>query len=145
MEQKRVHKTGDIVENLENPRKVNCLRSNILDNEYYVADNKLYKKLDLKSFRYKRLKSGEYKKLNSNMYRELVLQVNDPRYIHYFLHDRNKKKLTVSVKKLCDLTYCPPEFLTDIKGNESEQFSTESRTEVTETEIDKTGQSELEQ
>jgi hypothetical protein len=133
------------VENLDNPRKVNCLRSNILDNEYYVANNKLYKKLDLKSSRYKRMKSGEYKKSNSSMYRELVLQTDNPRYVHYFLKDKNKKKLTVSVKKLCDLTYCPQEFLIEEKGNESQQLSTESGIEVTKTEIDTTGKSELEQ
>jgi hypothetical protein len=127
MDQKRIHRTGEIVKDLVDPRKVNCLRSNVLDVEYYIANNKMYKKL----------KSGKY--------RELVLQVKNPRYIHYFLRDKNQKKLTVSFKKLCDLTYCPQEFLTEEKGNESQQLSTESGTEVTKTEINTTGESELEQ
>jgi hypothetical protein len=108
-------------------RKVNCLRSYILDIEYYVADNKIFKKL----------KSGKY--------RELVLQNKNPWYVHYFLRDKDHRKLTVSVKKLKDLTFAEPEFLTEEKGNESEQLSTESGTKTTETEVDKTGEPELKQ
>jgi hypothetical protein len=68
-------------------RKVNALREEQLDIEYFVAGDKIYKQL----------KDGKY--------RALVLQSRRDEYKHYFLRRIDKKKLTVNVKKLDLLTY----------------------------------------
>jgi hypothetical protein len=120
----KFHRThGDIVNEIpETARKVNHLRDIQLDEEYYVLQNQVYKKL----------KTG--------MFRSLVLQKSKT-YEHYFMRDTKFKKLTVNAHKLEQLNYRDIEILNKEKD---EQSSTTTGTEITKTEIDETGKSELE-
>jgi hypothetical protein len=81
------HTKGEILTTISDFRKVNALREEQLDVEYFVAKDKLYKKL----------KNGNY--------RALVLQSKRPEYQHYFLRSKEKRKLTINAKKLDLLTY----------------------------------------
>ncbi|GHU18487.1 hypothetical protein FACS189472_06880 [Alphaproteobacteria bacterium] len=65
-----VRRKGEILENLVDSKKVDCLRGTVLDTELYVANDKLYKPL----------KNGKF--------RELVKQDSRPEYNHYFLRDK---------------------------------------------------------
>jgi hypothetical protein len=78
---------GEILDELQNAKKVNALRGIPLDCEIYECEGKLYKKRP------------------SGGYRELVRQDSRLEYPHYFLRDKNKKKLTINVNKLHLLTY----------------------------------------
>ncbi|GHU18266.1 hypothetical protein FACS189472_06340 [Alphaproteobacteria bacterium] len=76
----------------EEPKKVNTLRKSELYIPIYVANDRLYK----------RLENGKY--------RSLVLQTKRPEYNHYFLQDKNKKKLTINAHKLDLLTWTEPDY-----------------------------------
>ncbi|GHU20986.1 hypothetical protein FACS189472_13270 [Alphaproteobacteria bacterium] len=93
-----VRRKGEILENLGESKKVNCLREEILDIELYVANDKLYKPL----------KNGKF--------RELVKQDSRPEYNHYFLRDKDKKKLTLNAHKLDLLMWTEPKI--ELKSEE---------------------------
>jgi hypothetical protein len=88
---------GEIIELVEEPKKVNRLRGVELDITLYVVNNRLYKKL----------KNGKY--------RALVLQTKRPEYNHYFLRDKDKRKLTVNVHKLDLLSWVDTNPKTELK------------------------------
>jgi hypothetical protein len=81
------HKKGEIVDEIENALPVNMLRGIPLEICYYLANNRVYKKLC------------------NGKFRVLVKQESRPEYQHYFFRDKDKKKLTLNVNKLNLLTY----------------------------------------
>jgi hypothetical protein len=91
-----VHKKGEIVQNLDNALKVNCLRNEMLDVELYISNNRLYKKL------------------NNGHYRALVLQERKDKWNHYFLRNKDKKKLTINADKLFLLTFVDPKLKLEV-------------------------------
>jgi hypothetical protein len=101
---------GEIIELTEEPKKVNRLRGTELDITLYVVNGRLYK----------RLKDGKY--------RSLVLQTKRPEYNHYFLRDKDKKKLTVNVHKLDLLTWSDGDTKIELKEENANAIE-DSRTE----------------
>jgi hypothetical protein len=71
---------------LDDIRCVNCYKDMMLDQEYYVSQGKMYKKLTCG-------------------YRPLKEQENFCHYKHYLVNDTNHKRKTVNVKSLDKLTY----------------------------------------
>jgi hypothetical protein len=98
--QKIVRRRGEIKTiDMANAKKINACRGVLLDCEYYECDNKLYKKLP------------------NNQFRELVKQDFRPEYNHYFLRDKNKRKLTINANKLDLLSYIEDNIDANIKDN----------------------------
>jgi hypothetical protein len=87
MTQQRSHKRGEVVDDIGEALEVNTLRGILLDISYFVANDRVFKKLV------------------NGKYRSLVKQETRPGYKHYFFRDKNKKKLTLNASKLNLLTF----------------------------------------
>jgi hypothetical protein len=87
MTEKIIRRKGENLDELVDAKKVNTLRDIPLDCEIYECGGKLYKKRP------------------NGKYRELIKQDSRLEYPHYFLRDKNKKKLTVNANKLHLLTF----------------------------------------
>jgi hypothetical protein len=72
---------------LKDAKPVNLYKNIMLDKDYYVSEDKIYKRL------------------SCGLFRPLKVQENKCHYKHYLVKDMNNKRMTVNVRLIKNLTY----------------------------------------
>jgi hypothetical protein len=78
---------SQLLDFIEDMRRVNCYKGAMLDQDYYVSEGKMYKKL----------KCGKYRPLKE--------QENFCHYRHFLVNDTNHRRRTVNIRSLHKLTF----------------------------------------
>jgi Trm5-related predicted tRNA methylase len=103
---------SEVIMELSNPRVVNCYKNRIFSQRLYVCEGKLYKKLLCKSITCQ---------AHNKTFRELKLQkipksvlnkkekITNYEYQYYNVKDMDGRVISISPKKLDELTYAEPE------------------------------------